>query len=143
MRPAYRVVDRTVAGDNAQLRMPAMVNHAIDTRIVVLGHGLNDAGNSLPYEAPLRAMAQRAKSLGSGVIITGISRTITGTANYDAYSAIARRVATEEGAVFADWGAVPVVAADMADAVHPAQRQSTRLTEQLVKALDQVAPECR
>lgn len=142
LRPAYRVVDRSVAGDNAQQRMPSMLNESIDTHIVVLEQGLNDAGNALPYEAPLRAMVQRVKALGKKPIVTGISQAKVAVANRDAYDAIARRVATEEGATFADWGAVPVVAADMADDVHPAQAQSTRLVEQLMKALDQVAPEC-
>jgi hypothetical protein len=142
LRSAYRVIDRSVAGDNAQQRMPAMLNDRIDTHIVVLEQGLNDAGNALPYEAPLRGMVQRAKSLGKVVVVTGISQAAVAVANRDAYDAIARRVASEEGATFADWGAVPMVAADMADDVHPAQAQSTRLVEQLVKAFDQVAPEC-
>ncbi|MGJ7500102.1 SGNH/GDSL hydrolase family protein [Variovorax sp. ZT5P49] len=143
MHPAYRVVDRSVAGDNAQMRMPVMVNDAIDTHIVVIEQGINDAGNSLPYEAPLRAMVQRAKALSKLVVVTGISQAAVAVANRDAYDAIARRVAAEEGVTFADWGAVPVVIADMADDVHPAQAQSTRLVEKLVKALDQVAPECK
>jgi hypothetical protein len=142
MHPAYRVVDRSVPGDNAQIRMPVMVNDTIDTHIVVLEQGINDAGNALPYEAPLRAMVQRGKALGKLVVVTGISQAAVAVANRDAYDAIARRVAAEEGVTFADWGAVPVVVAEMADDVHPAQPQSTRLTEQLVKALDQVAPEC-
>lgn len=142
MRPAYRIVDRSVAGDNAQQRMPVMLNDSIDTRVVVFEQGLNDAGNALPYETPLRAMVQRAKSLRKLVIVTGISQARVDVSNRDAYDAIARRVAAEEGATFADWGAVPVVAADMADDVHPAQAQSTRLVEQLVKALDHAAPEC-
>jgi len=142
MRPAYRVVDRSVPGDNAQMRMPVMVNDTIDTHIVVLEQGINDAGNALPYEAPLRAMVQRGKALGKLVVVTGISQAAVAVANRDAYDAIARRVAAEEGVAFADWGAVPVVVADMADDVHPAQPQSTHLTEQLVKAFDQVAPEC-
>lgn len=143
LRPAYRVVDRSQAGDNAQQRMPSMLNDAIDTRIVVIEQGLNDAGNSLPYEAPLRAMVQRVKALGKLPIVTGISQAKVAVANRDAYDAIALRVASEEGATFADWGAVSVVPTDMADDVHPAQAQSTRLVEQLVKALDVVAPECK
>ena len=142
MRPAYRVVDRSVAGDNAQQRMPIMLNDSIDTRLVVFEQGLNDAGNALPYEAPLRSMVQRAKSLGKLVVVTGIPQTTVSVANRDAYDAVARRVAADEGATFADWGAVSVVIADMADDVHPAQVQSTRLVEQLVKSLDQAAPEC-
>ncbi|MET3390667.1 hypothetical protein ABIC33_001290 [Variovorax sp. 1140] len=142
MRPAYRVVDRSVAGDNAQQRMPIMLNDSIDTRLVVFEQGLNDAGNALPYEAPLRGMVRRAKSLGKLVVVTGIPQTTVAVANRDAYDALARRVAADEGATFADWGAVSVVIADMADDVHPAQAQSTRLVEQLVKSLDLAAPEC-
>jgi GDSL-like Lipase/Acylhydrolase family len=142
MRPSYRTVDRALAGDNAQMRMPVMLRQQIDTRIVVLGHGLNDAANALPYEEPLRAMVKRARSQGRAVVITGISQTVGGTANEGTYNALAQRIAKEEGAIFANWGAVQVVAADMADPVHPGQRQSTRLVEHLVRTLDKVAPEC-
>lgn len=142
LRPAYRVVDRSQAGDTASARMPSMLADSIDTNIVVLEHGLNDAAHALPYEEPLRAMVKRAKALDKLVLVTGIPQTVTGTANYEAYNDTARRVAAEEGAQFADWGALPVVAADMADDVHPAQGQSTRLVEQLVRALDRASPAC-
>jgi lysophospholipase L1-like esterase len=141
MRPSYFVVDKTVPGDFVLFRSDLFMRDRIQTRLVVFQHGMNDAGRRLDYAEPLRKMVRRAKAVGKTPIITGISRAPIGTR--DAYDAMARRVAAEEGVLFADWGAVPYAEGDLADAVHPHQAYSTRLAEQLVKALDQAAPECR
>lgn len=143
LRPAYRVVDRSDTGDYVLRRLPTFLNDTIDTRLVVIEHGMNDAGNGFDYAEPLRSMVQRVKALNKTAVITGISHVVGGMAARDDYDLVARRVAKEEGVTFADWGAVRFDEADMADDVHPAQAYSTRLAEQLVRALDAAAPECK
>lgn len=142
MRPAYTVLDQTKSGDYVTLRLGEFLNASITSRFVVIGDGVNDAGHDLEYEQPLRSMVQRVKSQGHTPVITGLSRVAKGVPNRDAYDAIAKRVASEEAALFADWGTVAYDAADMADDVHPGQPYSTRLAERLVAKLDSVAPEC-
>jgi hypothetical protein len=142
MRPMYRVVDRTVPGNSVQLRMGGFLAEQIDTRFVVLQFGINDGGNGFDYREPLRSMIQRVKALGKTPIVTGLSRVRGAPPWRDAYDQLAYQVATEEDSIFADWGSVPYSDADMADDVHPGQEYSTRLTQQLVKALDAAAPEC-
>ena len=141
LRPAYFVVDRTVPGDFVVYRSSIFMRDRIDTRLVVIQHGMNDAGQRFDYAEPLRKMIHRLKALGKTPIVTGLSRSRIGTR--DAYDALARRVASEEGVIFADWGAVSMTDAELPDGLHPAQGYSSRLAEQLVQALDRAAPECR
>lgn len=142
MRPAYTVEDKTISGAYAGMRLAEFLNAAISSRFVVFDYGLNDATQNREYEQPLRAMLQRAKALGRTAIVTGLSRTVSVVPNRDAYDAIARRVAKEEGALFVDWGSVHFDPVEMADSSHPAQPYSTRLTAALVATLDAAAPEC-
>ncbi|VTU34264.1 SGNH/GDSL hydrolase family protein [Variovorax sp. RA8] len=143
MRPMYRLVDRSRNGDSVLLRLPSFLADQIDTRFVVIEHGMNDAGNGFDYREPLRSMVQRVKALKATPVVTGLSHVRGAPAWRDTYDALARQVATEEGAIFADWGAAPYSDADMADDVHPAQAYSTRLVDKLVRALDAAAPECQ
>lgn len=143
LRPAYRVVDRSDPGDYVLRRLPTFLSDTIDTRVVVIEHGMNDAGNGFDYAEPLRSMLQRVKALGRVAVVTGISQVVAGVPERATYDSTARRVAGEEGATFADWGAVRFDASDMADDIHPAQAYSARLVEQLVAALDKTAPECK
>lgn len=140
MRPSYLVIDRTVPGDFAAYRSSQFVRDRINTRLVVFEHGMNDAGQRFDYAEPLRKMIRRVKTLGKTPIVTGLSRSQIG--HRDAYDALARRIATEEGVIFADWGAVSMTETDLQDGLHPHQAYSTRLAEQLVRALDRAAPEC-
>lgn len=143
MRPMYRVVDRSSNGDYVLLRLPSFLADQIDTRFVVIEHGINDGGNGFDYREPLRSMVQRVKALKATPVVTGLSHVRGAPAWRGTYDALARQIAQEEGAIFADWGAVPYSDADMADDVHPGQAYSTRLAEQIVQALDAAAPECR
>ncbi|OUM01778.1 SGNH/GDSL hydrolase family protein [Variovorax sp. JS1663] len=142
MRPMYTVTDRSVPGNYVNLRIPGFLAEPLDARFVVLQFGINDGGQGFDYREPLRAMVQRVKALGKTPIITGLSRVRGAPLWRDAYDALARHVAQEEGALFADWGTAAFDPADMADDVHPGQSYSTRLIEQLVRALDRAAPEC-
>ncbi|WP_431107632.1 SGNH/GDSL hydrolase family protein [Variovorax paradoxus] len=142
MRPAYVVTDKSVVGNSAHARAPAFANQPIASRLVVIEFGVNDAGNSYPYEAAMRLLLDRTKALGKVVVITGLPPQRVPLVNADAYNAIAKALATEYGATFADWRSVVIDPADMSDDVHPLQKGSTQLVEQLVRALDRAAPEC-
>lgn len=144
MRPAWSITDLSASGMSAGRRAPVFINESVAARVVVIEYGMNDANESADYETPLRTILQRVKALGKTAIITGLSHTKAGhPIPRDAYDAIARRVASEEGVIFADWDAVPATDDDMADQLHPNQAYSTRLAEQLVRALDIAAPECK
>ena len=143
IRPAWSIADFSMPGDSAHQRLPSFVLQPMPTRVVVLQYGINDAGNGYRYEPALRGMVDYVKAAGKKSIVTGLSQVKVGRLPLrDAYHATARRIAMEEGVVFADWGAPRFSPADMADDVHPTQPYSTRLVEQLVVALDEVAPEC-
>lgn len=142
LRPMYTVEDNSVPGDSAHAREPQFLRLAFKARIVVLQYGINDAGHGYPYEGALRAMVAHAQAQGRAVVITGLSRVRGVLPGRDANDATARRVAADTGSTFADWGAVRFDPADMADGVHPAAPYAERLTEQLARALDRVAPEC-
>ena len=144
IRPAWKVADHSVVGDSAHARMPTFVRQPMPTRVVVLQYGVNDAGQNHAYEPALRAMARHVKAQRRTLVITGLSRVRGGMSEpRGRFDAIARQVALEEGAVFADWGSVPFDATQMIDDVHPAQAYSTRLAQRLAMTLDRVAPECR
>lgn len=142
LRPLYVVEDNSVPGDSAYARQPQFERLTLQARIVVLQYGINDAGHRYPYEPSFRAMVAHVKAEGRTPLITGLSRVIGGMAGRDENDAIARRIAADTGSVFADWGEVRFDPADMADGVHPGPRYAERLTAQLAKALDRVAPEC-
>jgi hypothetical protein len=144
IRPAWKVSDHSVVGDSAHARMPAFVTQPMPTRVVVLQYGVNDAGQNHDYEPALRAMARHVKAQRRTLVITGLSQ-VRGSLSEPRgrYDAIARQIAVEEGAVFADWGSVSFDAAQMIDDIHPAQAYSTRLAQRLAMTLDRVAPECR
>lgn len=142
LRPRYRVVDRTVNGETASARSVSFASEERVGRIVVIEHGLNDAMQGLPLESALRAMVAKARAEGRQVVLTGLSRTLTGAEVRAQGDAAVRRVARELAVPFADWGSVPVRATEMADILHPAQAYSGRLVEHLARVLDTVAPEC-
>lgn len=142
LRPAYLVTDKSVNGESAHRRAPIFINEPIAARIVVIEFGVNDAGNSYPYETAMRLLLDRTKALGKVVVITGLPPQRVPLVNADDYNTIAKNLAREYGATFADWRSVVIDPVDMSDDVHPLQKGSTQLVEQLVRALDQAAPEC-
>ncbi|NVM93236.1 SGNH/GDSL hydrolase family protein [Variovorax sp. SG517] len=143
LRPAYTVIDNSVPGSTAAQRAPVFAGAPLTTHFVVLQHGINDGQFGQPYESALRRMVAHVQAQGRTPVITGLSRqpiTVTGR---DAADDIARRVAAETGALFADWGAVSFKPAEMADVLHPAPAYSERLVWRIVSVLDRAAPECR
>jgi lysophospholipase L1-like esterase len=143
IRPAWKIADYSTPGDSAHKRLPTFVLQPMPARVVVLQYGINDAGNGYRYEPALRGMVDYVQAAGKTSIVTGLSQVKADRLPLrDGYDAAARRVAQEEGVLFADWGAARFDTADMVDDIHPRQPYSTRLVERLVLALDQVAPEC-
>jgi lysophospholipase L1-like esterase len=144
LRPAYDITDFSKNGDAAVGRVNSLVNEIPPGRVVVIEHGVNDAGSIAPadYTLAMRTMLQRVKSLGKVAIVTGLSK--GGIQNRDQFNDLARQVASDEGAVFADWGTAEWKAEDMdvAGGAHPLQAYSGRLVSKLVEALDKVSPEC-
>jgi hypothetical protein len=143
MRPAYTVLDNSVAGSTAAQRAPGFSSTPLTTHFVVLQHGINDGQFGQPYEPALRRMVAHVQAQGRTPVITGLSRQTHPAPGRDAADNIARRVAGETGALFADWGAVSFKPAEMADVLHPAPAYSERLVGRIVALLDQAAPECR
>lgn len=142
IRPAYNVIDNSRDGNSVLLDLHRFLNSSFDTRFVVIEYGINDAGHGFIYEEPLRSMVRRVKATGREPIVTGLSRTTDELSNRIEYNAAARRVAEQEGALFADWDSVRFDKSEMMDRVHPAQPYSTRLAERIVEVLDKAAPEC-
>ena len=140
LRPGYRVIDRSRIGDTAWARLAFFIRTPIATRFVVIQYGVNDAGSGYLYARPLKTMVTHVQRAGKTAIVTGPSR--GAIKNWDTYHDIARKVAMETGAAFADWGAVEFSQADMGDPIHPGQAYSLRLVRQLVATLDRLAPEC-
>ncbi|WP_418130502.1 SGNH/GDSL hydrolase family protein [Variovorax sp. 375MFSha3.1] len=143
LRPAYTVIDNSEPGATATRRAPAFSTAPLTTHFVVLQHGINDAMSGQPYEPALRRMVAHVQAEGRTPVITGLSRQPLTATGRDEADAIARRVAGETGALFADWGAVTFKPAEMADVLHPAPAYSERLVGRIVLMLDKAAPECR
>ena len=143
LRPAYTVIDNSESGSTATRRAPAFSTAPLTTHFVVLQHGINDAMSGQPYEPALRRMVAHVQAEGRTPVITGLSRQTHTATGRDAADAVARKVAAETGALFADWGAVSFKPAEMADVLHPAPAYSERLVARIVTMLDKAAPECR
>ena len=144
LRPAYAVIDNSAGGSTAAGRAPEFVKLPVGTRFVVLEHGINDGlfGRVQDLAPALRSMVAHVKDQGATPVITGIARPARQAPARDAADAVARQVAADTGAWFADWGAVPVEPAEMADVLHPGPAYSARLVERLAEVLDAAAPEC-
>jgi lysophospholipase L1-like esterase len=142
-RPRFTVEDVTVNGETANFRAAGFAAERRGARFVVIAHGINDAAQSLPLEAPLRAMVNTARGEGRVVILTGLSHQRLAIPGRDRYDAVIRKVARDTGVAFADWGSVEYRAADMADLIHPARPYSERLVKRIADVLDALAPECR
>ena len=141
LRPRYVVDDYSVTGDTAQAHLGPFLNDPHAQRFTVIEYGVNDAGAHYSYEVPLRTMIQRVKATGGAAIVTGLSEREGGAADRDAYDAIAKRVASEESATFANWGDVTPVRT--LDGLHPDSVFSAALSQRIVDVLDKLAPECK
>jgi len=125
--------------------MASFLNEDLPGEVVVIQWGINDVMQAPAYyKQALRAEVQRVNALGKRPVVTGLARIIDPAYVIfrDAGDQIAREVAGEEGAAFADWGSVPFNVSEMIDPIHPGPIYQGRLTERLAETLDAVAPEC-
>ena len=113
---------------------------AADT--VVLRYGGADAlrGTPLPdFEHDLGALAALARVSGKRVLLVGVIE--TASHDTDAYDLAVERTADALGLDFVDVRAVPFAwPDDLADAVHPAQAWSDRITAAIVRHLNPAQP---
>jgi len=143
-RPKYDVKDFSYNGATASQSLPSFLAEDITTQVVVIEYGVNDAGNGLLYEIPMRSMLDRAKALNKKIIITGILKSASTLPRYNEYNDVAKALAKEYGAVWAGWDEVAFDASkDAPDGLHPSQEYSNRLVGALATALDVVSPDCK
>lgn len=113
---------------------------AADT--VVIRYGGADALRGTPlaaFERDLGAMAALARVAGKRVLLVGVIE--TPAADTSAYDLAVERTADALGTGFVDVRAVPVTwPDDLADAVHPAQAWSDRITAAIVRHLTTPQP---
>jgi hypothetical protein len=145
-RPAYTVHDHTVSGQSLST-MRASFSAENLPRIVVLGSGIAEGWSGGSVSKSLTRLVRTIQAKGSIPIITGYSRQLpnasmdeTMLAGRDRADREARMVAEGMKVQFADFGAAGPI--EIVDDVHPTEAYSLRLTEQLIAALDRVAPEC-
>lgn len=139
----FVVTDRSVPATTASSRLAEFLDDRLDSRLVVIQFGINDANFGQLYEPAMRSMLDRLKTLGRIAVVTGISNGTYPMPQRPAYNAIAQRLAAEYGALFADWDGVPWSAEEVPDGIHPTPAYSKRLSDKLVATLHQAAPECQ
>ncbi len=114
-------------------------DHVRTTRAdtLVIRYGGADAIRGTPladFERDLTTLVTLAQSAGKTVLLVGVIATPTGVT--DDFDLAVERVADAMGAGFVDVRAVPVsFPGDLADAVHPAQAWSDRITAAIVMAI--------
>jgi len=142
-RPGWTIDDQSFNGQSAHGQLQTFLNQSLTSRVQVIEWGVNDTLiEGTNYEQDLRAIVARVQSLNKKPLITGLIQA-PGLTHRDEFDAIARRVASDMGAEFADWGAVQQNGDETLDHLHPNQAYSLRLVDQLAAALDRIAPECK
>lgn len=105
---------------------------------LVIRYGGADAIRGTPladFERDLAAMVRLAQAAGKRVLLVGVIATTSGIT--DAFDLAVERTADATGAGFVDVRAVPYsLPDDLADAVHPAQAWSDRMTAAIVLAIN-------
>ncbi len=106
-------------------------------RLLVIRYGGADALRAVPladFERDLAAMVALAQAAGKRVLLVGVIATATGET--DDFDLAVERTADAHGTGFVDVRAVPyTLPDDLADAVHPAQAWSDRITAAIAQAL--------
>lgn len=106
--------------------------------VLVVRYGGADALRGTPladFERDLAELVRLAQAAGKTVLLVGVIATTTGAT--DDYDLIVERTADATGTGFVDVRAVPVTLPDdLADAVHPAQAWSDRMTAAIVRAIN-------
>jgi hypothetical protein len=147
-RPAWTVDDRTVSGQSLSKMAKIFNNETRASRFVVLGSGIAEAWSGEDVKRQLTQLVQAVRSEGRTPILTGYSRQVPNAfmtpdrlAGRDHANADVKALATEMSVPFADFGAVEPV--EIIDLIHPTQAYSLGLTAQVIRVLDEVAPECK
>lgn len=111
---------------------------ATQASVLVVRYGGADAIRGTPladFERDLAAMVRLAQAAGKRVLLVGVIATPTGAT--DDFDLAVERAADALGAGFVDVRAVPYsLPDDLADAVHPAQAWSDRMTAAIVLAIN-------
>ena len=106
--------------------------------VLVVRYGGADALRGTPladFERDLAELVRLAQAAGKTVLLVGVIATTTGAT--DDYDLIVERTADAFGTGLVDVRAVPVkLPDDLADAVHPAQAWSDRMTAAIVLAIN-------
>lgn len=114
-------------------------DHVRTTRAdtLVIRYGGADALRAVPlayFERDLTTLVATAQAAGKTVLLVGVIATSSGVT--DDFDLAVERVADAMGAGFVDVRAVPAAFPDdLADAVHPAQAWSDRITAAIVMAI--------
>ena len=145
-RPAYTIHDRTLSGQSLAA-MTADFKVSDMSRIVVLGNGIAEGWYGGDVRNTLANLVQVIRKSGGTPIITGYARQLPNRymtpkklAGRDRADNDAREVAELMRVAFVDFGAAGPI--EIVDNVHPSEAYSLRLTERLIKTLDELAPEC-
>ena len=124
----------------AMMPFDRFVDHVASTTAdtLVIRYGGADALRGVPveaFEADLGTLTAMALNAGKTVLLVGVIATPSGAT--DPFNQAVERVAGALGAAFVDVRAVPVTwPDDLADAVHPAQAWSDRMTAAIVLAIN-------
>lgn len=140
-----QLTPHAVVGGTATAARAPFLQDPLTERFIVIQYGINDANFKIALEPALRSMLERVKAIGRTPVLTGISQATAGEFGlYMTHNAVVRKLATEYGAIYADWPGVPFSgAADlMPDGIHPLDGYAQRLADRLSQALLDAAPEC-
>ena len=124
----------------AMMPFGRFADHVATTQasVLVIRYGGADALRAVPladFERDLAAMVALAQAAGKRVLLVGVIATPTGAT--DDFDLAVERAADALGAGFVDVRAVPYsLPDDLADAVHPAQAWSDRMTAAIVLAIN-------
>ena len=123
----------------AMMPFGRFADHVATTQasVLVIRYGGADALRAVPladFERDLAAMVALAQAAGKRVLLVGVIATATGET--DDFDLAVERTADAHGTGFVDVRAVPyTLPDDLADAVHPAQAWSDRITAAIAQAL--------
>ena len=131
----------------AMMPFGRFADHVATTQasVLVIRYGGADAIRGTPladFERDLAAMVRLAQAAGKRVLLVGVIATTSGIT--DPFDLAVERTADATGAGFVDVRAVPyTMPDDLADAVHPAQAWSDRMTAAIVLAINDAALSAR
>ena len=148
-RPAYRIVDRSVAGTRLDALAAKFDREDLTGGdVVVVENGVIDSWFEAPigeFLTNIDKVVERIRIEGRIPVITGFSHQVVGDmltksaiARRDFYNMALKLECASSHVVFADWGSAMFGGtAELLDTVHPGKVYSDRLVERLASAIDQ------